>query len=333
MPFNRIGFAGLKDTHARTAQYFSVETTTPEKGVFKEKNVESELVGFLDKPLRTGELKGNSFIITVRDLKNKDVETVERNAPSVSEGIPNYFDSQRFGSLKGVTGFIAKDILTGNFEEAVKKVVTARNRHQKSVIRAVKHFIENNWGKWDECLKEIEQHKLERTAEGNAIRHLASNPTDFKGAFRKTFKGIREIFFSAYQSYLWNECVKILVRKNSKEVFSVEYEAGKLVFPRKWNPDAKLGTVPLLAPDMTVPLEFKHIVAEVLKKEQITITDLFTEEHIYVAREREVKLVPIELDVTLADDERAQGKQKIVLSFKLPKGAYATIVTKALFEQ
>lgn len=333
VPFNKIGFAGLKDTHARTVQYFSVETNEPQKGVFKERNVQSELVGFLDAQLRTGDLKGNKFIITVRDLKEKDIETLEKNAEAVSKGIPNYFDSQRFGSLKGVTGFIAKDILLGNSEEAVKKVVTARNRHQKSTVRAVKHFIENNWGKWQECAKELENHKLERTADANIMRHLAANPTDFKGAFRKTFKGIRELFFSAYQSYLWNECVKILVRKNSKEVFSVEYEAGKLVFPRSWNPDAKLGTFPLLAPDMQITAELKPIIFEVLKKEGIQITDLFTDEHIYVARPREVILTPQNLEIEAAQDERAAGKSKAILTFQLPKGAYATIITKALFEQ
>src|SRR3989344_4476683 len=145
--FKHIGFAGLKDTHARTTQYFSVETKKPELGNFKERNVTSELVGFLDKPIKTGDLQGNKFIITVRDLREKDIGLVEELVEQVSLGVPNYFDSQRFGSLKGVDGFIAKDVLKNDYESAVKKIITATTRHQKAVIRAMRKFISSNWGK------------------------------------------------------------------------------------------------------------------------------------------------------------------------------------------
>ena len=243
--FNKIGFAGLKDTHARTAQYFSVEIDSPEKGVFKERNVQSEHIGYLDEQMRTGDLAGNKFVITIRDLREKEAETAQKNLEQVKKGVPNYFDSQRFGSLKGVEGFIAKDVLLGDYENAVKKIITARTRHQKSVIRAIRHIIEDNWGNWTLCLEEVRKRKIEKTVEGTVVFHLANNKADYKGAFRRTFKGIRELFFSAYQSYIWNECVKRIVRQNSKEVFSVPYEAGKHVFPRSWNQDIKLGTFPL----------------------------------------------------------------------------------------
>ncbi|HLC32330.1 MAG TPA: tRNA pseudouridine(13) synthase TruD [Candidatus Nanoarchaeia archaeon] len=331
--FKQIGFAGLKDAHARTTQYFSVDTTKPELGNFKERNVTSELVGFLDQQLRTGDLKGNSFIITVRELEEKDIETVEKNVEQVALGIPNYFDSQRFGSLKGVDGFIAKDVLKGNYEAAVKKIITATTRHQKATIRNIRKFILSNWGKWDICFDEVKKQGLERTVEGTVVIHLANDPADFKGAFRRTFKGIREIFFSAYQSYIWNECIKQLVRQNSKEVYSVPYEAGKLVFPRKWNEGEKLGTFPLVAPDVKGTSEQMQMLANVLKIEKMTLPEFATDEHILVPRQREVVVVPQDLEIEVGDDELNKRKKKIVLAFSLPKGAYATIVTKSLFGQ
>jgi tRNA pseudouridine13 synthase len=330
VPFKRIGFAGLKDTHARTVQYFSVETNDADCGIFKEQNVTSELAGFLDEPLRTGDLKGNKFVITIRDLKDKDVKTALRNVEQVKLGVPNYFDSQRFGSLKGVAGFIAKDVLKGDYESAVKKIITATTRHQKAKIRAVRKFIKANWGEWNLCLDEAKKAQLERTVEGTVVRHLSEFSNDFKGAFQRTFKGIREIFFSAYQSFIWNECVKKVVRQNSREVFSIEYEAGKLVFPRKWNPDAKLGTFPLVAPDMAE----NKIISEVLKNESMQLKDFQSEEHIFIAREREVLLAPQELSIiSVDDDELNVHKKKVTVSFTLSKGSYATIVLKGLFEQ
>lgn len=326
VPFKKIGFAGLKDTHARTVQYFSVDTDKPECGNFKEQHVSSELVGFLDEQLRTGDLKGNSFLITVRDLSDKEVETAKKNFEQVKNGVPNYFDSQRFGSLKGVKGFIAKDVLKGDYESAVKKVVTATTRHQKGRIRAIRKFISSNWGNWPACLAQTEG--LERTVEGTVVHHLSEFPSDFKGAFQHLFKGIREIFFSAYQSFIWNECIKRIVRQNSKEVFSVDYEAGRLVFPRSWNPGVSLGTFPLVAPDVV-----NKIVDEVLKIEGMQLKDFSSEEHIFIARERNVVLLPENLEISFGVDELNENKKKVVAKFFLSKGSYATIVTKALFEQ
>lgn len=326
VPFKRIGFSGLKDTHARTVQYFSVDTDKPDCGNFKEQHVSSELIGYVDEQLRTGDLKGNSFLITVRDLSEKDVAVAKKNFEQVKCGVPNYFDSQRFGSLKGVKGFIAKDVLKGDYESAVKKVITATTRHQKSRIRAVRKFISSNWGNWPACLAQTDG--LERTVEGTVVRHLSEFPSDFKGAFQRLFRGIREIFFSAYQSFIWNECVKRLVRQNAKEVFSVDYEAGRLVFPRKWNPDVDLKTFPLVAPDVK-----NKIIDEVLKIEGMQLNHFSSEEHIFIARERDVVLIPENLEISFADDELNKNKKKVVVKFFLSKGSYATIVTKALFEQ
>ncbi len=331
--FNKIGFCGLKDTHARTSQYFSVETNNPECGNFQERNVKSELVGFLDEPLRTGELKGNDFNIVVRDLYENQVEKAARNKEQVLAGVPNYFDSQRFGSLKGVEGFIAKDVLRGKYEEAVKKIIIATTRHQKAQIRAVRKFIKFNWGDWPLCLEQIKIAGLERTVEGTVVRHLCEFKGDYKGAFERTFKGIREIFFSAYQSFIWNECVKKVVRNNSDGVFGVPYEAGKLIFPVKWKPGAKLSTFPLVAPDIKAPEWQMDILNEVLKMEGMTLAEFATDQHFYIAREREMIVIPQGLSVSPAeDDDLKVHKKKIQLSFALSKGSYATIVLKALFE-
>ncbi len=334
VPFKKIGFAGLKDTHARASQFFSAETDNPDCGVFKEPHVNSELVGFLDEQLRTGDLKGNKFVIVVRDLYDDQVEKAKRNLAQVLEGVPNYFDSQRFGSLRGVKGFIAKDVLRGKYEQAVQKIVTATTRHQKAKIRGVRKFIKANWGEWSLCLDEVKKAGLERTVEGTVVRHLVDFPGDFKGAFERTFKGIREIFFSAYQSFIWNECVKRVVRPNSKEVLSVDYEAGKLVFPRKWNPDAELKTFPLVASDIKAPADQMKIIGDVMKMEGMQLSEFLSEQHVFVARERNLLLKPEGLVLSEAeDDELNEHKKKMKIEFTLSKGSYATIILKALFEQ
>jgi len=327
--FKRIGVAGLKDTHARTAQFFSVETSEPQKGVFEEKNVKSELVGFSDVMLRTGSLKGNKFTIAVRALREGEVSRAQKNIEWVKKGVPNYFDSQRFGSLKGTDGFIAKDIILGDVEAAVKKVVSATNRHQKSVVRNARKFIDAHWGAWALCEGYLRKEGLERTNEMAIVSHLAKKPKDFDGAFDLVFGGVRELFFSSYQAYLWNECVMRLMKKLSKSFFSVKYEAGRLFFAREMSLS---GTFPLIAGDMRTSKENMEIIKSVLKNEELKVEDFFSGKYTFIARERDMVVVPEKFSFDVADDERHKGFKKCVVSFYLQKGSYATIVLKSLFE-
>ncbi|PIN75079.1 tRNA pseudouridine(13) synthase TruD [Candidatus Woesearchaeota archaeon CG10_big_fil_rev_8_21_14_0_10_37_12] len=330
--FNKIGFAGLKDTHARTTQYFSVETNKPECGTFKEQNVISQIVGFFDEKIRTGDLAGNKFIITVRELSEKDVKIAKKNLSFVKAGVPNYFDSQRFGSLKGVKGFIAKDILLNDYESAVKKAITPIYRKQKSQIKIINKFLLAHWRKWNLCLTEIEKYGLEKTAQGTIISFLSEHPQDFKTAFQKLFKGIREIFFSAYQSYIWNECVRQVIKNATQKNIGIPYEAGILTFPQS-NVNLIGKEFPLLAASMQTTEENMKIIQNILKKENMALDKFKTDEHVLVPRLRKIFVVPENLFVEFEDDERNEGKKKAIVSFNLPKGSYATIVLKGLFEE
>lgn len=327
--FKRIGVAGLKDTHARTSQFFSVETDDPQKGVFEEKNVKSELAGFSDEMLKTGSLKGNKFTIAIRALRDGEIERAQKNVDWVKKGVPNYFDSQRFGSLKGTDGFIAKDVLRGEVEEAVKKVVTATNRHQKAKVRNARKFILAHWGAWALCEGYLRKEGLERTGEMSIVSHLAKNPKDFDGALDKVFGGVRELFFSSYQAYIWNECVMRLIKQTSKSFFSVKYEAGSLFFARQLSLS---GTFPLIAGDMRTSKENMDIIKSVLKVEDMKLEDFFTSKYSFIARERDLVVVPEGLSFEVKDDERHKGFKKVVVSFYLQKGSYATVVLKSLFE-
>ena len=99
-----IGFAGLKDRHAVTTQWFSIylpgqdapdweSSLPPEVQILEETRH--------DRKLRRGTLKGNHFIIILRDCSydkkydNKELESLV--AQIRTQGIPNYFGEQRFG--------------------------------------------------------------------------------------------------------------------------------------------------------------------------------------------------------------------------------------------
>ena len=96
----QVSFAGLKDRHAVTEQWFSVQLPGKDEPHWEDMN--SDTVTILrharhSRKLRRGALKGNSFSITVRDIEGDRDELDQRLTVIVHEGVPNYFGEQRFG--------------------------------------------------------------------------------------------------------------------------------------------------------------------------------------------------------------------------------------------
>jgi len=96
---NELGYAGLKDKNATTTQYISI----PRKYVkdlskFKHPKIEIKETFLHSTKLNIGDLIGNSFEITLHDVREEDVGKIEKILKEISKnGMPNYFGFQRFG--------------------------------------------------------------------------------------------------------------------------------------------------------------------------------------------------------------------------------------------
>jgi len=98
---SEVGYAGRKDRVAIARQWFSVPGLDPQRALA----LEAEGIRVLEAvrhphKLRTGQLRGNRFALTVRHLSEPG-----RVAPAltemVSRGMPNRFGAQRFGRDSG----------------------------------------------------------------------------------------------------------------------------------------------------------------------------------------------------------------------------------------
>ena len=93
-----IAYAGLKDRQAVTDQFLTIERRAVE---LKLANLRVTPVGATDRPITSKLSQGNAFTIVVRDLRPTEAAALRRSVPSlVKTGYPNYFDDQRFGSLR-----------------------------------------------------------------------------------------------------------------------------------------------------------------------------------------------------------------------------------------
>ena len=111
-----VSYAGLKDRHAVTSQWFSVQLPgkpTPDwaefENIFLSANVSAESAECIqvlechrhNRKLQRGALKSNTFVITLCELSDTSDDIfvqLKRRCESISkDGVPNYFGTQRFG--------------------------------------------------------------------------------------------------------------------------------------------------------------------------------------------------------------------------------------------
>lgn len=99
LPLREISFAGLKDRHAVTTQYFCVHTgqTTPDWDAINIEGVELLSAQRHRRKLKRGALQGNRFEITARELEGDLQAAAHRLQEVQTQGVPNYFGEQRFG--------------------------------------------------------------------------------------------------------------------------------------------------------------------------------------------------------------------------------------------
>jgi len=115
MPRKFFAYAGTKDKHARTVQYFSVRSDKNIANIELE-NISLEYMGEHNEPLSLGSLEGNRFEIVVRNLD--DIWTWDKDTALV----PNYFDEQRF-SVNNVR--VGKMLLQKKYSEVCKELTAS----------------------------------------------------------------------------------------------------------------------------------------------------------------------------------------------------------------
>lgn len=100
IPQRNVGYAGRKDRNAVTRQWFSVQLPgrpDPEISALEIDGLNVLTALRHNQKLRTGGLRGNNFVIRVRDLEVDEAELATRIELIKAHGVANYFGEQRFG--------------------------------------------------------------------------------------------------------------------------------------------------------------------------------------------------------------------------------------------
>ncbi len=332
-----ISFCGLKDKQGRTEQIIAVDGADVD---VQEPNLRLKYLGRTNKALSAANITSNRFAVTVRALDESVLGPLNAAAAEVNRlGVVNYFDSQRFGSLKHGQGFIAKDLIRGDFEAALRNYFAKPSELDRTEDAKVKQFWRENWGRWDARVPFEGSRKYHRI-----LRSLRDHPGDWVRAFLQIDADYRAMLLFTYQSYLWNEGVRryLQLLLPREHLFPLRYQAGTLLFHRDASPEVlralREATFPLLSPQTTFKdPKVEEAVQWVLGREKLTLQDLVIKEAprgmLYFSHEeRPVLTFPHKLVLGRPQrDEVNRGEMKINVAFTLPPGAYATLVVKRLF--
>ena len=158
VPASEVGYAGLKDRHAVTTQWFSIQLPGKSDPDFAELPPEVEILyqHRHDKKLRRGALLSNQFILTLRECSG-DFEAAQVICSEISQrGLPNYYGEQRFGHNMGNLTK-AERWFEGSF--------TPKQRNQRSLyLSAARSWIFNHV-----LSARIQQNKWDQRMEGDAF--------------------------------------------------------------------------------------------------------------------------------------------------------------------
>lgn len=331
----RVRYGGLKDRHAETIQYLTIDEG-PERH-FQDALIQLKYLGRVDEPYGPQSFSGNRFGITIRDLDQPALERTLESLEEIRHGlIANYFDDQRFGSVGADQQFVARALIDGNDEKALKLAIASYYEHDRSQVRKAKALLRQYWGNWQKLTNKMPNGFLSQI-----VVHLSRQPDDYRGAFVCIPFFLRNMYLSAYQSSLWNRVLSTWLAASLpvKSLIAVQQKQGSIPMPVHLSQEqiTELKALEIPLPSSRAEITFDHpckpSIDTVLNEEGLSMDQIklkYYKEPFFSKGNRPAFYVPEDLQHELGWDKLNKGHRKIRLTFALPRGSYATLLIKRI---
>ncbi|MBI4044326.1 MAG: tRNA pseudouridine(13) synthase TruD [Candidatus Diapherotrites archaeon] len=323
----RFGYAGMKDKRAVTSQRISIWKPDYEKVKnFTNRFLSLREAEWSDKRIELGDLWGNEFEITVREIELDENETRKRINECIAEiekGIPNFFGLQRFGGVREITHLVGREILRGNIEGAVMLYLTSTAPEEDEETKNARQQLAATMDFAQASKSFPTRLRYERAI----IHHLCRYPRDFAGALGMLPKYLRIMFTHAYQSHLFNKVVRWRVEQG----LGLEPLEGDILLEG-------IATAPLFGFESELAQgKPGEIEKQVLEEEGIGLKDFklkVLSELSSKGKRKQLALSPKNLSIKeVGKDEFTEGCTKAVIGFYLSKGNYATTVIREIMKK
>jgi tRNA pseudouridine13 synthase len=351
----RISFAGTKDKRAWTTQLISFEHVPPEQlSSLNIKDVTIENIFQSDVPVRIGELLGNHFDITIRNIPEEIVpeQIISLISPFQKwSGFPNFYGIQRFGVIRPITHLVGKYIIQGDFEKAAMTYVGNPMSGENETTFALRTELE----KTRDYTKAFHSYPETLNFEKAMLNKLIQDPQDFIGAFKELPKNLLMMFVNAYESLLFNKILSERIKRNLPLHQAV---IGDIIYPMRKNVivneaipvtesnidkvNAQLSKKKAVVTGLLVGYDSMYADGEmgkiehaIIDSQEIAPRDFIIPDIPFLSssgsRRPLLALLP-SLEWTLHTDEYASGRQALTLHFELQKGCYATSILREIMK-
>jgi tRNA pseudouridine13 synthase len=335
LDLQRVSYGGLKDRHAHTFQYLTI-LHGPKRGLAQQ-SLSLKYLGQVAKPFTSEDISCNRFHVTMRNLTPDAMTWAKRALEMVRvEGVPNYFDDQRFGSVSEPGQFMARFLVMGRYEDALRLALTAPYEYDLAAQKQEKAVLRTHWGEWA-TLKT----RLPRSHARSLVDYLLNHPTDFQGAIERLRPELRGLYLSAFQSYLWNKMLAAWLRQHCLpgQLVPIRMRLGEYPMHRGLDETQRreLGDLQLPLPsarfypdpdDPRTRLMDAVLAKEGLQREQFKLKGFH--QMFFSKGDRAALCMPQELKQESDADERHPRKLKLVVNCELPRGSYMTLIVKRI---
>ncbi|MFT3881820.1 MAG: tRNA pseudouridine(13) synthase TruD [Gemmatales bacterium] len=331
----RVRYGGLKDRHAETIQYLTIDEG-PDRH-FKDPLIQLKYLGRVEEPYGPQSFSGNRFGITMRDIEPSALDQTMQSLEDVRHGlIGNYFDDQRFGSVGDDQQFIARALIDGDDEKALKLAISTWYEHDRSTEKKAKALLRQHWGQWQKL-----RDKMPKGFMTHIVSHLANRQEDYRGAFVLIPFFLRNMYLSAYQSSLWNRILStwMMTTIPLENLVLVKQQRQSIPMPgplsKERLAELKEMTIPLPSSRAEVPADhpIKPSLDAVLAEEGLQLSQVRLKhyrEPFFSKGDRPAFYFPEGLQHELGWDKLNKGHRKLRLTFTLPRGSYATLLVKRI---
>lgn len=325
----RFRVMGIKDAKAVTTQYAGMERVMRNPPAeLRSRHTRLTLKGFTKHPLEKRFLAGNKFEIRIYNVRSSDLSSF---VPQISK-VGNFYGLQRFGSERLVTHLVGREIVKRNFIQAVELLLSYTTEFDTQMSREIRNRCADPRN-YRQVLKmlprgmDIERQVLSALVAGrNAIAALRAVPIM-----------IRRLFVQAYQAYIFNRCLSRAIMRGEDLLqpqagdlcFEME---GQVTFGRiiKYNPNSKTKLVPAIrmAGYTFQPGKgrFENITRAILQEEEVAAKDFYIKEMQELSHQGGFRQAPL-----WCTDFRYE-RDPLTVSFKLPKGSYATTLLREIIK-
>jgi tRNA pseudouridine13 synthase len=325
----RFRVMGIKDAKAVTTQYAGMERVMRNPPAeLKSRHTRLTLKGFTKHPLEKRFLLGNKFEIKIYNVRSSDLSSF---VPQITK-VGNFYGLQRFGSERLVTHLVGREIIKRNFIQAVELLLSYTTEFDTQMSREIRTRCADPRN-YRQVLKmlprgmDIERQVLLALVAGrNAIAALRAVPIM-----------IRRLFVHAYQAYIFNRCLSraimrgedLLQPQTGDLCFEME---GPVTFGRivKYNPNSKTKLVPAIRMAgytfQSGKGRFENITRAILQEEEVAPKDFYIKEMQELSQQGGFRQAP------LWCTDFWYERDPLKVSFKLPKGSYATTLLREIIK-